>query len=297
MITKLSGITASRKSESKRETASIVFAGDITFDGPLKYFVETEKSCDYETPFSKIKTLIADADLRVGNLECSLFEDDSNLSPSFINKAIHHVGVARAVEGLKYAGFDIIQLANNHVSDFGAEGVRSTVKVLEDAGIGFIGLRNFSRGSKQGTVAAVRKTAAQFKIDDDITKQNTVLSGKHVKGAAQGLSARRKTARRKAARLSNSIPDASKQQPIVKVIKGIKIGFLAYCQNQEGCNIHECNSGECTYKQNMFDVGPAVYDKHLAYEEVTALKKIVDIVVVMMHWSRELATVPPQGMI
>ena len=320
IIAKLSTMPASRKSESKRETASIIFAGDITFDGPLKYFVETEKSCNYEIPFSKIKKAMADADLRVGNLECSLFADDSNLSQTFINKPIHHFGVARAVEGLTYAGFDIIQLANNHISDYGTEGVRNTVKVLDDAGIDFVGLRNFSRSSKQANVAlgkhekevvgskivgggAARRMAVQFKFDN-ITKQNPVLLRKHVRRAAAGETARRKTARGKTARrkvvrlsIENNIPEASKQHPIVKVINGIKIGFLAYCQNQEGCDIHECNAGECKYKQNMFEVGPAVYDKHLANEEVKALKNIADIVVVLMHWSRELATVPPQGMI
>ena len=320
IMAKLSTMPASKRPESKRETASIIFAGDITFDGPLKYFVETEKSCNYEAPFSRIKRAMADADLRVGNLECSLFQDDSNLSQTFINKPIHHFGVARAVKGLKYAGFDIIQLANNHISDYGTEGVRNTVNVLDDAGIDFFGLRNFSRGSKQANVAlgrrrkkeilgskivrgdAARRMAMQLKLED-MTKPSPMLLRKHVRRSAEGKSARRKTARgktarRKAVRLSinNNIPDASKQQPIVKVINGIKIGFLAYCQNAEGCDIHECNAGECKDKQNMFDVGPAVYDKHLANEEVKALKKFADIVVVLMHWSRELATVPPQGM-
>ena len=126
-------------SRNDSATATIIFTGDISFDGPVKYFAEVAKSCDYSMPFSKVREQLLDADLRVANLESPLVSE--NTEPPFPDKGVHHRGSLRGIEGLKYARFDIVQLANNHISDYGDEGIQNTVKALRDAGIDFVGLR------------------------------------------------------------------------------------------------------------------------------------------------------------
>ena len=221
-------------SSSRDPTVSMIFTGDISFDGPVKYFAEVEKTCNYRAPFHKVKRYLDDADLRIGNLECTLMEKVYGMKPAIEMKAIYHYGSLNAVDGLKYAGFDVIQLANNHLSDFGTKGVESTMKALNNAGIDYAGVRN---------------------------DENKKLS----------------------------------QIPVIKTVNGIKIGFLAYCQNKEGCDLYQCNENECGNSSNVFRSGPAVLDKKTAQYDITALKEKVDCVVVLLHWSRELSLMPPFG--
>ena len=218
----------------KDPTVSMIFTGDISFDGPVKYFAEIDKTCNYRSPFDKVKRYLDDADLRIGNLECTLMKDAYGVKPSIDSKLIYHYGSLNAVDGLKYAGFDVIQLANNHLSDFGTKGVESTMKALNNAGIKYAGVRN---------------------------DENKKLS----------------------------------QIPVIKTVNGIKIGFLAYCQNKEGCDLYQCNENECGNSSNVFRSGPAVLDKRKAQYDITALKEKVDCVVVLLHWSRELSLMPPFG--
>lgn len=126
-------------SQNDSATATIIFTGDISLDGPVKYFADVAKSCNYSMPFRKIQEQLLDADLRVGNLESPIVTEDTK--PPFPGKRVHQRGSLGGIEALKSAGFDVVQLANNHICDYGDEGIQSTVKALKDAGIDFVGLR------------------------------------------------------------------------------------------------------------------------------------------------------------
>ena len=41
---------------------------------------------------------------------------------------------------LSFAGFDVVTLANNHLNDFGSEGVNFTVDVLKKTGVKYFGV-------------------------------------------------------------------------------------------------------------------------------------------------------------
>ena len=41
---------------------------------------------------------------------------------------------------LSFAGFDVVTLANNHLNDFGSEGVDFTVDVLKKTGVKYFGV-------------------------------------------------------------------------------------------------------------------------------------------------------------
>ena len=135
-----------RRKTKKTSEATIIFAGDITFDGPVKYFAEVAKTCDYKKPFDKIIKEMKDADLRVVNLESPLMDAKSDTTKLYPGKNIHHRGHENATVGLKYAGFDVIQLANNHMADYGSKGIKNTIETLQRYGIGYIGV---SHGTRQ----------------------------------------------------------------------------------------------------------------------------------------------------
>lgn len=76
-----------------------------------------------------------EADLAIANLECPLIE-----RPSPIQKTGPVFGEPSAcINGIREAGIDVLCLANNHILDHGAEGLRNTVGVCSRAGIETVG--------------------------------------------------------------------------------------------------------------------------------------------------------------
>lgn len=136
--------TQRRKFDTNPE-ATIIFAGDISFDGPVKYFAEVARTCNYTRPFDEIRSELKDADLRVANLESPLMDFSSRKVKLFPSKNIHHQGNDKAAVGLRYVGFDVIQLANNHMADFGSDGIKSTMEALKKHGITYIGVSDNSK--------------------------------------------------------------------------------------------------------------------------------------------------------
>lgn len=74
------------------------------------------------------------ADFTIINLETPLI---AGCTPTI--EGMSFCGDPKAVEGLLFAGVDIATLGNNHVGNYGAEGVRETEKILADAGIAAVG--------------------------------------------------------------------------------------------------------------------------------------------------------------
>ena len=90
---------------------------------------------DAAAVFGEFLTEFQEADLAMLNLECPLIREKTPiekmgpvLSPS-----------QKSVKGLKAAGIDVANLANNHIMDHGVPGLRSTIAALEDQGIAYVG--------------------------------------------------------------------------------------------------------------------------------------------------------------
>ena len=90
--------------------------------------------------FAHVKQLFLDADLSAGNLEGVIA--DGGKSTKDVSKANNYA--FRTPESyahlLTEAGFDYLNLANNHTNDFGPEGRQRTREILEKEGIAYSGL-------------------------------------------------------------------------------------------------------------------------------------------------------------
>ncbi|MCK4655358.1 MAG: CapA family protein, partial [Candidatus Cloacimonetes bacterium] len=75
------------------------------------------------------------ADITIANLECP-FTTHTQHHPT---KTIYFKGNPDNVEGLVYAGIDVVTLANNHILDYLLPGLQETQSVLEEAGIAHSG--------------------------------------------------------------------------------------------------------------------------------------------------------------
>eukprot|EP00795_Rhopilema_esculentum_P012390 gene12390-3048_t len=151
-----------RRDTTDNGTVTIIFGGGISFDGPVKYFAEVEKTCDYRRPFEKVRKILATADLRVASLDSPLLGKAYDESTPQLGKQTYNYGSIDAVEGLKYAGFDIVQVANKQFFDNGVAGVKSTISALKKAGIAYVGVQD--RMNKEASQKPVIKTVNGLKV-------------------------------------------------------------------------------------------------------------------------------------
>lgn len=168
---------------------------------------------DWKYPFLETADLTRGADLAFGNLETTILEGNIVKTGSFSFRA----GL-KSIEGLQYAGFDVLSLANNHMMNFGRSGIESTIRNLDVAGIGHAGA---------------------------------------------------------------GLGEEEIYRPVVKEIKGVKFGFLAYSYSNE--QVADKKNG--TY-------GVAALDAEKMKSQVAELKKSADVVVVSMHAGTEYETAP-----
>ncbi|MDR2475714.1 MAG: CapA family protein, partial [Bacteroidales bacterium] len=86
-----------------------------------------------------VKDILRDADVTFGNLEGCIL-DKGGYAKSCKSGCYFFRMPNRYVNYLVDAGYDLINIANNHNGDFGAPGRENTVKVLKEAGLHYAGL-------------------------------------------------------------------------------------------------------------------------------------------------------------
>lgn len=112
----------------------LVFGGDIMLSRMVNTKMEKYKS--YTWPLEDISTLFKEADLAIANLESPFLITNNYqvLTGSFSFKAN-----PKSVATLSESGFDVLSLANNHMLNQGAKGLKDTEKVLYEASISYVG--------------------------------------------------------------------------------------------------------------------------------------------------------------
>lgn len=112
---------------------TISLVGDILLDRGVEKVIQ-EHGADY--PYSRVKSIVSKSDMAMGNLECPLTLEGI---PVLKNRNIVFNADPANAYSLKKAGFDILNLANNHVMDYGSKGLLNTVIFLEKQGIATVG--------------------------------------------------------------------------------------------------------------------------------------------------------------
>ncbi len=89
---------------------------------------------DPKAPFLKTAEILEEADITFCNLESPFYDEEPPIEGKMIFGAD-----PETIEGLKYAGFDVVSLANNHFGDQGVAGMNFTLSHLNKNEIEFIG--------------------------------------------------------------------------------------------------------------------------------------------------------------
>jgi len=127
LLCSLFSFSPSKTEESK--TTKMIFGGDVM----LGYFMDDFLSKGGD-PFSNLEPIIKNADVAFCNLEAPFTSRGKKLEKKFNFRV-----PSERVKYLKEAGFDIVSLANNHICDYGSNGLEDTLYELDKTSISYCG--------------------------------------------------------------------------------------------------------------------------------------------------------------
>ena len=106
----------------------ILIGGDVYPAGKIQTAFTEGRAADI---FHDLLPEVEGADLSIVNLECPLISRETPIA-----KAGPVLGAPKeCIRGFAEAGWDVLNLANNHSFDHGAEGLRETIRTIRDAGL------------------------------------------------------------------------------------------------------------------------------------------------------------------
>ncbi len=114
------------------EAATFLAAGDMLMGWFVDELYISQHGPEYL--FKRMADLTRSADITFANLE-----NPMSTRGVMENKGLMFRASPEAVKGLVYGGIDVVNLANNHVGDYGAQALLDTFDVLTRNGIGYVG--------------------------------------------------------------------------------------------------------------------------------------------------------------
>lgn len=126
--------SSSTETKPAVKTITVTASGDMLYHTPVYLSAYDGKRYDFDNDFEQVKPLIASADLALGDFEGTINPNKPLGGFPLFNTPID------AVASIKDAGFDVIDLAHNHILDTGIEGIKTTAASFHDQGLATIGV-------------------------------------------------------------------------------------------------------------------------------------------------------------
>jgi|SRR3989344_3974939 len=117
---------------SEKQSHTLLFVGDIMLSRSVG--AKMARDNDYLWPFRALVETLSSADVLFGNLESVISDKGQNVGSVYSFRAD-----PRAIEGLQYAGFDVVSVANNHAADWTREAFADSIVRLRAADIAAVG--------------------------------------------------------------------------------------------------------------------------------------------------------------
>ncbi|NOZ62067.1 MAG: CapA family protein [Calditrichaeota bacterium] len=112
-------------------SVSVVAVGDIMLGNHTAQYI---RKYGVEYPFAATDSILRSGDIAVGNLEGPFAVSGTPFDKKFTFKV-----PPEFASSLAFAGFDVMTLANNHILDYGAEGLQRTISALDSLKISHCG--------------------------------------------------------------------------------------------------------------------------------------------------------------
>jgi poly-gamma-glutamate capsule biosynthesis protein CapA/YwtB (metallophosphatase superfamily) len=158
---------------SETEQASkitLTASGDMLYHRPVYMSAFDGKRYDFDNDFEQVAPLISSADIAFGDFE-------GTINP---NKEVGGYPIFNAppavVDSIKAAGFDVIDLAHNHILDTGIEGLKTTASAFREVGLDTIGVNVDDQGIQVKEVNGIKVAMLAYAygfngIEDSLTQE------------------------------------------------------------------------------------------------------------------------------
>ncbi len=158
---------------------TILAVGDIYLGGSVNPYL---KQNGYSYPFEPTKNILKDSDITVANLEAPLTQrPDAFMQKEFILKMDPEVAGA-----IKAAGFGVVTLANNHIMDYGQDGLQDTIKLLDKADLKHVGAGKDLKDARTPAIVGIKNKKIAFLAYSKVFPEEFYAT-RESGGTAQGI--------------------------------------------------------------------------------------------------------------
>jgi poly-gamma-glutamate synthesis protein (capsule biosynthesis protein) len=113
------------------EQLRLTFVGDVLLASTVENVLKLN---GFDYPYREVKSQLSQADLTIANFESPVTERGTEQQKEYTYRTS-----PKALPAFTEAGFDIVNLANNHVMDYGEEGLLDTLTYLSKSGVQTVG--------------------------------------------------------------------------------------------------------------------------------------------------------------
>lgn len=152
--------------------------GDIMLAGSGE---KSYRKHGYDYPFDAVREALKQGDVVTGNLESPI----TSAGVEFTDKRFRFKADPKAAMALKNAGFTHLSLANNHILDFGAEGLRQTLSSLDANSITYSGAGADLASARRAGIIDLKGVKVAF-ISYSLTYPEEFFAGADRSGTAPG---------------------------------------------------------------------------------------------------------------
>ena len=125
--------------EKEDTTISVLGAGDVLMHMEQVYsgYDSKTNTYNYDNFFTYVKNHVSTSDSAICNSETTYLGKGHNFSgyPKFNSPK-------EILNSIKNAGFDMVCSTHNHINDMGDKGIESTAKLIKEAGLDLLGIKN-----------------------------------------------------------------------------------------------------------------------------------------------------------
>lgn len=111
----------------------LLFAGDFCPQLRVSELIDEER---YDLIFNEFKQELDQNDFNIVDLECPLTDSTT----AALKTGPHLKAKPNTVKALRFCGINVVAMANNHIRDYGQEGLLETIQVCEKEGIRTVGV-------------------------------------------------------------------------------------------------------------------------------------------------------------
>lgn len=165
--------------------ADITVAGDLMLHLPIVRTSQTTDGYDFSDIFRYVQEYVSDANYAVVNLETTLSGSEGKEFTGYPD----FNSPDQIALNAKNAGFDMLLTGNNHIYDYGTDGLKRTMSIIRGFGLDYLGTVESAEDTRHAiqNIGGVKVGMACYTFADIDDKGNVKVNGHKTDSAAAGL--------------------------------------------------------------------------------------------------------------